>query len=60
MEVKDYTLAEELVGKMKEQASDFDHSKPTAAIEGARVLMKQGALPVGSVQIDVFSQAIVG
>lgn len=37
MEVKDFTLAEELVGKMKGQASDFDSSKPTAAIEGARL-----------------------
>ncbi|MDF1657915.1 MAG: hypothetical protein P1U58_09905 [Verrucomicrobiales bacterium] len=37
IEVKDYTLAEELVLKMKEQASDFDYSKPTAAIESARL-----------------------
>ncbi len=37
IEVKDYTLAEELVGKMKSQARDFDHSKPTAAIETARL-----------------------
>lgn len=37
IEVKDYTLAEELVTKMREQASDFDHSKPTAAIEGAKL-----------------------
>jgi len=37
IEVKDYTLAEELVTKMRTQASDFDHSKPMAAIEGARL-----------------------
>jgi len=37
IEVKDYTLAEELVTKMRTGASDFDHSKPMAAIEGARL-----------------------
>ncbi|NNE90716.1 MAG: hypothetical protein HKN23_03635 [Verrucomicrobiales bacterium] len=37
MEVKDFTLAEELVTKMREQASDFDYSKPTAAIETAKI-----------------------
>ena len=37
IEVKDYTLAEELVNKMKAQASDFDYSKPTAAIGGAKL-----------------------
>lgn len=37
IEVKDYTLAEELVGEMRQQASDFDHSKPTAAIEAAKL-----------------------
>ena len=37
IEVKDYTLAEELVTKMREQARDFDYSKPTAAIEAARL-----------------------
>lgn len=37
MEVKDYTLAEELVTKMRQQAKDFDHSKPTAAIESAKI-----------------------
>ena len=37
MEVKDYTLAEELVTEMREQARDFDHSKPTAAIESAKI-----------------------
>ncbi len=37
MEVKDYTLAEELVTKMRDQAGDFDYSKPTAAIETAKI-----------------------
>jgi hypothetical protein len=37
IEVKDYTLAEKLVGDMKTQASDFDYSKPTAAIETAKL-----------------------
>lgn len=37
IEVKDYTLAEELVTEMRQQARDFDHSKPTAAIETARL-----------------------
>jgi len=37
IEVKDYTLAEELVNKMRAQASDFDHSKPLAAIEGTKL-----------------------
>lgn len=37
IEVRDYALAEELVGKMKAQAGDFDHSKPTAAIEAAKL-----------------------
>ncbi len=37
IEVKDYTLAEKLVGEMKTQASDFDYSKPTAAIETAKL-----------------------
>ncbi|MCB1062162.1 MAG: hypothetical protein KDN20_04475 [Verrucomicrobiae bacterium] len=37
MEVKDYTLAEELVGKMREQARDFDYSKPMAAVETAKI-----------------------
>lgn len=37
IEVKDYTLAEQLVNEMKTQAADFDYSKPTAAIEGARL-----------------------
>lgn len=37
MEVKDYTLAEELVTKMRANARDFDYSKPTAAIEAAKL-----------------------
>ena len=36
IEVKDYTLAEELVDKMRKTAKDFDYSKPRAAIETAR------------------------
>jgi hypothetical protein len=37
IEVKDYTLAEELIGRMRETAKDFDFSKPTAAVETARL-----------------------
>lgn len=37
IEVRDYGLAEDLVNKMKAQAGDFDYSKPTAAIEGAKL-----------------------
>lgn len=37
IEVKDYTLAEKLVADMKRQAGDFDYSKPTAAIETAKL-----------------------
>lgn len=37
IEVKDYTLAEELVNEMREQATDFDHSKPMAAIQSAKL-----------------------
>ncbi len=37
IEVKDYALAEKLVQEMKAQAGDFDHSKPTAAIETAKL-----------------------
>ena len=36
VDVKDYTLAEELVEKMRKTAKDFDYSKPRAAIETAR------------------------
>jgi len=36
IEVKDYTLAEELVERMRKTAKDFDFSKPRAAIETAR------------------------
>ncbi len=38
MEVKDYTLAESLVNKMRSQAKDFDYSKPQAVIETARTV----------------------
>ncbi len=37
LEVKDFALAEQLVTEMRSQASDFDHSKPTAAINAAKV-----------------------
>lgn len=37
IEVKDYALAEKLVNEMKSQANDFDYSKPTAAIETAKL-----------------------
>jgi hypothetical protein len=36
IEVKDYTLAEEIVERMRKEAKDFDYSKPRAAIETAR------------------------
>lgn len=36
LDVKDYTLAEELVEGMRKAAKDFDYSKPRAAIETAR------------------------
>ena len=36
IDVKDYTLAEELVEKMRKTAKDFDYSKPRAAVETAR------------------------
>ena len=36
IDVKDFTLAEELVEKMRKSAKDFDYSKPRAAIETAR------------------------
>lgn len=36
LEVRDYTLAEQLVKKIEENASDIDTSKATAAIETAR------------------------
>jgi tetratricopeptide (TPR) repeat protein len=38
MEMKDYTLAESLVTKMRTEAKDFDGSKPTAVIETARTV----------------------
>lgn len=36
IEVKDYTLAEEIVERLRTSAKDFDYSKPRAAIETAR------------------------
>lgn len=36
IEVKDYTLAEEIVERLRVSAKDFDYSKPRAAIETAR------------------------
>lgn len=38
LEVKDYTLAEKLVTELNETAKDTDTSKPTAAIETARLV----------------------
>lgn len=38
LEIKDYTLAEDLVKKMRTEAKDFDYSKPQAAIETARTI----------------------
>ncbi|MEO6846407.1 MAG: hypothetical protein ABI443_03495 [Chthoniobacterales bacterium] len=38
IEVKDYTLAENLVKGLQQSATDFDNSKPMAAIETARNL----------------------
>ena len=37
IDVRDYERAEKLVKEMKEAASDFDDSKPTARIEGAKI-----------------------
>ena len=36
IEMKDYTLAEEIVERLRKDAKDFDFSKPRAAIETAR------------------------
>ncbi len=38
LEMKDFGLAEELVAKMRKRSTDFDFSKPQAAIETARAL----------------------
>ncbi len=38
LEVKDYSLAEKLVGELEKTAKDFDTSKPLAAIETARTV----------------------
>ena len=37
IDVRDYERAEKLVKEMKQAASDFDDSKPTARIEGAKI-----------------------
>ncbi|MDF1755036.1 MAG: hypothetical protein P1U89_19765 [Verrucomicrobiales bacterium] len=37
IEVKNYELAGNLIKEMREQASDFDYSKPTAAVETAKL-----------------------
>ncbi len=38
LEVKDYTLAEQLVNQLEETAKDFDNSKPMAAIQTAKTV----------------------
>ncbi len=38
MEVKDYTLAEQLITKLRALAKDFDYTKPQAAVETARTV----------------------
>jgi hypothetical protein len=38
IEVKDYALAEKRVGEMEKMATDFDSSKPMAAIQTARTI----------------------
>ncbi|MBX7158635.1 MAG: hypothetical protein K1X66_09655 [Verrucomicrobiae bacterium] len=38
LEVKDYTLAENLVNELEKMAKDFDKSKPLAAIETAKTV----------------------
>lgn len=40
LEVKDYALAERIVGELAETAKDFDNSKAMAAIETARTVAK--------------------
>lgn len=37
MEIRDYTLAEELMTRMRQTASDFDYSKPMQAINTAKM-----------------------
>ncbi|MEM7146387.1 MAG: hypothetical protein AAF591_14725 [Verrucomicrobiota bacterium] len=36
IEVKDYTLAEELINRLRETSKDFDYSKPMAAVQTAK------------------------
>jgi hypothetical protein len=59
IDVKDYGRAEQLVKDLKKIAHDFDDSKPTAAIEGARVAAsgrlakaKQAALNNDQVELE--------
>jgi tetratricopeptide (TPR) repeat protein len=59
LDVKDYARAEQLVKDLKKVANDFDDSKPTAAIEGARVAAsgklakaKQAALNNDQVELE--------
>jgi len=40
LEVRDYTYAQQLVDELKEMASDFNATKPLAAIETARTLSR--------------------
>ena len=37
IEAKNYTLATDLIEEMRNQARDFDYSKPSAAVEGAKL-----------------------
>lgn len=37
LQVKDYTLAGDLVAQMREEAQDFDYSKPLQAVETAKI-----------------------
>jgi len=59
LEIKDYTLAEELVKKMRQEAKDFDYSKPQAAIETARTVseMSLNKAKVAAMQGDQKSSA---
>ena len=59
MEMKDYTLAETLVKKMRVEAKDFDYSKPQAVIESARTIadMNLNKAKVSAMQGDQKSSA---
>lgn len=60
LEMRDFGLAEELVKKMRMNSSDFDFSKPLAAIETARTLcdMRLTAARAAAVKGDQASVAI--